>query len=156
MATVLKALFIYILFAGNQSAFAQSTQCDANAFREVVSTASTSITQLHEKNNQLFQEKLQKLRAVNNWSEAEYVAKATPFVKDDVTLSLDSANQALLAKVQSLEAANASSEAGRCTMLSELRLSMAKVVENTAARWQHMLLKLAHASDGAILAGVTQ
>lgn len=156
MNTILTSIFVFVLLAASDSAFSQTAQCDAGAFRQVVASASGSITELHDKNNKLFQEKLQKLRVSNNWSEAEYVAKATPFVKDDVTLSIDAANQALLAKVQSLEAATASSEAGRCAMLSELKLSMDKVVENTAARWQHMLTKLTQATDVPMQAGVTQ
>jgi hypothetical protein len=76
-------------------------------------------------------------------------------VKDETTASFDAANQALLAKVQSLDAANAATESGRCAMLAELKASMEKVVANTAARWEHMLGKVARASAQPMQAGLT-
>jgi hypothetical protein len=141
-------VFIILIFAAAGSQAFSQAQCDAGAFREAVASASASITQLHEKNNRVFQEKLQRLRTVNNWTDAEYVAMATPFVKDDTIASLDQANQALLAKVQSLEAVNADTETGRCAMLKELRVAMEMVVANTAAKWDHMISKLTMAATG--------
>ncbi|HZV21167.1 MAG TPA: hypothetical protein VE986_06435 [Hyphomicrobiales bacterium] len=151
-----RALGILILCAAAAPSFGQETKCDTGAFREVVASASASINELHEKNSKLFQEYLRKLRAANNWSDAEYLMKATPFVKDETTASLDAANQSLLAKVQSLEAGAANSEAGRCAMLNELKASMEKVVANTIAKWEHMLSKLLQASSTTLQAGVTQ
>jgi hypothetical protein len=151
----LRAIVLLLLTAGFSGAFAQQGPCDAAAFREVVAGTSASITMLHEKHSKQFQEDLQKLRTLNNWPEAEYVAKATPFVKDETTASLDAANQALLAKVQSLEATNAATESGRCAMLGELKTSMEKVVANTAAKWEHMIGKVARASAQPMQAGLT-
>jgi hypothetical protein len=153
---MVRALVILISCAWTSTSFGQQAQCDASAFREVVSSASASISKLHEKNNKIFQENLQKLRAVNHWSEADYLVKATPLVKDETTAALDTANETLLVKVQSLEAADSTSEAGRCTMLAELKISMEKVVANTAAKWDHILSKLAQASAKPLQAGVTQ
>jgi hypothetical protein len=151
---VLRALAILILAAVSPAAFAQ--QCDPAAFREAVASASAAISGLQEKNAAVFQENLQKLRVRNNWQEAEFLANATPFVKDETTASLDAANQALLNKVHSLDAANASTESGRCTMLGELKSAMEKVVANTAAKWEHMLDKSGHASIQPIQAGFTR
>ncbi len=109
---VLRALAIVLLIAACPPAFAQQGQCEAAAFREAVAQASATITVLHEKNGRIFQENLQKLRAVNHWREADYVANATPFVRDEATASFDAENQALLAKVQSLDAAGAATEFG--------------------------------------------
>ncbi len=150
---VLRALVIVILSALCPAAFAQQAQCDSAAFREAVAAASASIALLHEKNGKSFQENLQKLRVLNNWQEAEYVANATPFVRDETTAALDAANRALLAKVQSLDAAGANTEPGRCAMLNELKTAMEKVVANTAAKWEHMLDKVARASAQPIRAG---
>ncbi|MBI4724880.1 MAG: hypothetical protein HY765_07850 [Rhodomicrobium sp.] len=149
-----RALAIFILGAAVPSAFAQQVPCDPGAFREVVSSASASITVMHETKSKLFQEKLQNLRALHNWPEAEYIAKATPLVKDATTTDLDSANQTLLAKVQSLEASNANSEAGRCAMLGEVKLTMEKIVANTAAKWEHMMSNVERAST-ALQAGLS-
>jgi hypothetical protein len=151
----LRTIVLLILLAGYSKAFAQQGPCDPQAFREIVASASASITTLHEKNSKLFQEDLQKLRAASNWPEAEYLARATPFVKDETTASLDTANQVLLAKVQSLEAASAATESGRCAMLAELKASMEKVVANTAAKWEHMIGKVASASVQPMQAGLT-
>lgn len=153
---VRRALFILVLAAICPPAFAQQPQCDSAAFREAVSSASAAITLLHEKNGKIVQENLQKLRALNNWREAEYLANATPFVRDETTVSLDAANRALLTKVQSLDAANANTETGRCEMLNELRNAMQKVVANTAAKWEHMIDKVNRAVVRPIQAGFTR
>ncbi len=152
---LLSAFAACFIWAGSGSAFAQET-CETGAFRDVVASASASITQLHEKNGKVFQENLQKLRALNNWTDADYVAMATPYVKDETTAALDAANQALLAKVQSLKSGNAATGPGRCAMLSELKLSMEQVVANTAAKWEHMLSKIAQASARPLQAGIAQ
>lgn len=150
---VLRVLAVLLLSAACPAAFAQQGQCDSAAFREAVAAASATITQLHKKNGKIFQENLQKLRALNNWQEADYVANATPFVKDETTATLDAANQALLAKMQTLDAAGANTEPGRCAMLSEVKLVMQQVVANTVSKWEHMLDKLARASARPIQAG---
>ena len=136
--------------------FGQETQCDEAAFRQAVANASASLTALHDTNSKIFQEKLQRLRALGNWQEAEFVAKATPFVKDETTASLDAASQALLGEVQSLEAANAGTEAGRCAMLSKVKISMEKVVANTAAKWEHVLTNIDRATAQPVQAGFTR
>ena len=153
---VLRALVLIIAIAAYSPAFAQQGQCDPAAFRAAVASASATITQLHEKNGRILQESLRKLRAVNNWQEADYLANAAPFVKDETTASFDAANQALLTKVQSLDAASATTEPGRCAMLNELKSAMEKVVANTAAKWDHMLDKLSRASVRPIQAGFTR
>jgi hypothetical protein len=145
-----------IFFAGTLQTLAQQTQCEASAFRETVALASASISELHERNNRTFQEELQKLRAANHWSEVEFIAKASPLVKDETTAAFDAANQALLAHVQSIEAGNVGSEAGRCAVLGELKAALDKVIANTSAKWDHMLAKLAKASAEPLRAGVTQ
>jgi len=150
---VLRALIILVLGVLSSAVSAQQAQCDSAAFREAVATASASITRLHESNGRVFHEKLERLRAQYNWQEAEYVANATPLIRDETTAALDAANQTLLAKVQSLDPAGASTESGRCGMLNEVKAVMEKVVANTAAKWEHLLSKLARASAQPIQAG---
>jgi hypothetical protein len=153
---VLRALAILLLIATCPAAFAQQGQCNPAAFREAVAQASATLTALHEKNGGILQENLQKLRVLNNWQDAEYVANATPFVRDETTATFDAENQALLARVQSLDAAGASTESGRCAMLTELKAAMEKVVANTSAKWEHMLDKLNRASMRPIQAGFSR
>jgi hypothetical protein len=136
------------------AAFAQSAPCDTGAFRAVVSDASASIVSLHEKNGRLLQNQLQKLRAAYGWNDAEFAVKAAPYVKDDVTISLDEANQLLLAKIQSFNAADAASSEGRCAMLGQLKILMQRVVENTNSKWEHMLDKASRAPEDRLQAGM--
>ncbi len=150
------AIVLTMLGSGHSGAGAQQGPCDPAAFREAVANASASITMLHEKNNGVFQRVLQNLRSMHNWNEAEYIANATPFVRDETTNSLDAANRTLLAKVQSLEAANASTDSGRCAMLGELKHSMDQLVANTAAKWGHMLEKAERASAQPVQAGFSR
>jgi hypothetical protein len=152
----LRTLAIIILVSACPAAYAQQEQCDPAAFREAVAQASARITGLQKKNAPVFQAHLQKLRTQNNWREAEYVANAAPFVRDETTTALDAANQALLAKVQSLDAARATTGKGRCAMLAELKFAMEKVVSNTAAKWEHMLGKVNSAVAHPIQAGFTR
>lgn len=148
-----RTLALILCFVMTPVANALSETCDAAAFKSVVSAASASINGLHEKDNKIFQEGLQKLRTAKGWSDGDFVANATPFVKDDITASLDLANQGLLAKVQSLDAAQANSKSGRCSMLQELKSMMDQVVANTDAKWQHLISKVTLASGGALQAG---
>ena len=150
---LLRTFAIIVLVAACPAAYAQQGQCDPAAFREAVAQASARITGLQKKNAPVFQAHLQKLRTRNNWREAEYVTKAAPFVKDETTTSLDTANQALLAKVRSFDAGRAATEPGRCAMLAELKSAMEKVVSNTTAKWEHMLDKVNRASAQPIQAG---
>ncbi len=153
---VLRALIILFLGAACSRAFAGQGQCDAAAFREAVALVSASITSLREKNGKIAQENLQKLRVLNKWQDADFVANAKPLVKDEVTDALDAANQVLLNEVQSLEAANANTESGRCVMLDALRRAMEKIVANTAIKWEHVLAKIASASAQPLQAGLAQ
>ena len=150
-------LFITVLLSSAcPQAYAQQANCDTAAFREVVSNASAAITVLQQKNTKLVHEKLQRLRAAKNWSDSEYEANATPFVKDETTERLDTANEALLAKVRSLQESDAGSEAGRCAMLKEVTAAMVGLVANTAAKWDHMVAKLTKAETSSAQAEMSQ
>jgi altronate dehydratase len=134
------------------SAIAQpAATCEQAAFASLVSEASAKLATMNEDNKKAFQVKLASLKAREGWTDGEYAAKATPFVKDATTASLDEGNKSLLDKVPQL-GGGANLEAGsvggsdlagkRCAMLEELRTLMAKLVENTKAKWAHMLAKL--------------
>lgn len=136
---------------------AKAESCDKAAFENVIATVSGTISALNAEKKAQFQDKLQALKVKAGWSDADYVAKATPFVKDERTAELDAANQALLAKVQTLGGGDtAASEEKRCAMLSELRGMMDEIVANTRAKWEHMIAKVTQASSGQIHAGAAQ
>jgi hypothetical protein len=112
--SVFIAAALLVLSAFDTPSFAEEAQCDLSAFREAVAAASASLTSLHERNSRIFQERLQRLRIAHGWQETDFAGNALPFVKDEITASLDAANQRLLAGVQALESGQATTEAGRC------------------------------------------
>jgi hypothetical protein len=138
-----------VLFFTSQVSFAQTPACEQAAFAAAVSEAGATLSAMNEENKKAFQGKLLALKAREGWTDADYPAKATPFVKDETIAALDEGNKALLAKVPQLGGATDFALAGaaglpdkRCAMLGELRGLMAKVVENTRSKWAHMLAKL--------------
>lgn len=136
----------------SSASFAQApATCEQAAFASVVSNASGVLAAMNDENKKAFQAKLANLKAREGWTDADYAVKATPFVKDATIAGLDEGNKALLEKVPQLggagvDAAGATASADvaakRCAMLEELRKLMGKVVDNTKAKWAHMLGKL--------------
>lgn len=148
------AVFVSLLLMASTGR-AMAEPCGKAAFQAVVAEASTTISGMNEQNKAIFQEKLLKLKTSAGWSDGDYVAKATPFVKDARTAELDAANQALLAKVQTLGDAASADKA--CDALSRLKATMAEVIENTRAKWDHMIAKVTQAaSSGPVHAGAAQ
>jgi hypothetical protein len=140
---------------------AQET-CGQAAFAAVVNEASAQLTAMNEENRKSFQAKLQVLKVRENWADADYVAKATPFVQDEQIAVFDTNGKALLAKVELLGqpgqvvvTASVATPLGkfdretavRCSMLEDLRGLMAQVVENTRAKWQYMHGKIDGTGD---------
>ena len=146
-----------VLFFTSQVSFAQTPACEQAAFATAVSEAGAALSAMNEENKKTFQGKLIALKAREGWTDADYPAKATPFVKDETIAALDEGNKALLAKVPQLGGGADFALAGaggglpdkRCAMLGELRELMARVVENTRTKWAHMLAKLDTALEAA-------
>jgi altronate dehydratase len=135
-----------------QMSFAQG--CEQADFASTVGGASAVLSAMNDENKKALQARLVALKAREGWSDDEYAARATPFVKDPTTAALDDGNKALLEKVPQLGGAAqaaasqaADDAAKRCAMLHELRGLMARVVENTRVKWSHMLGKLDAALD---------
>jgi hypothetical protein len=140
-----------MLFTALQPSFALAAgACEQEAFAAVVSEASAALAAMNDGNRKTFQAKLAALKAREGWSDGEYAARATPFVRDASITALDDSNKLALNKVSQLGGANldtagvtgATLPSQRCAMLEELRTLMARVVENTRAKWAHMLGKL--------------
>jgi len=148
---------VFALFVCMTGPVAASPPCDPSLFRDAVSNASAAINEMHEKNTKLFQAKLQALKAAKGWPDDRFIPMATPYVKDEVTQSLDEANASILAKVQSLGSGDgASTEDGRCAMLSELRSLMGLAVTNTSKKWEHMISKVTASMPPAVEAGAAR
>ena len=148
---------VFVLFVFASGSVAASPACDPALFRDAVSNASAAISEMHEKNSKVFQAKLQALKAAKGWPDEQFIPMATPYVKDEVTQSLDATNASILAKVQSLGSGDgASTDDGRCAMLSELRSLMGLAVTNTSKKWEHMISKVTASMPPAVEAGAAR
>jgi hypothetical protein len=146
--------FLFVTSSG-----AEAADCGREAFSAVVSQASTELAALNEAQKNGFQQKLQLLKSRQSWTDADFVEKATPFVKDDRIAEYDAGNKALLARVPqlgvsapALAGATASLPGGadrNCTMLKELRSLMTELVGNSRAKWAYMLGKVDKALEEA-------
>ena len=158
LCTAAVLLFPLTAMAGAQGG------CDQAAFAAVVAEAGAALSAMNGENKKSFQDRLQLLRSRENWSDADYLAKATPFVKDGSIAAFDDGNKTLLAKVQALGAAPVaagiaplpSPDGRHCAMLDELRGLMAQVVENTRAKWGYMLGKVDAAMEASRQAKAAQ
>ncbi len=134
---------------------ARAEECGREAFAAVVAEANAELTALNAAHKQRFQKKLQALKSHAGWSDGEFVAKATPFVKDQKIAGFDTQNKELLAHVPQLGASSqtVASLAGaapsfdppadkRCGMVEELRGLMSTVIENSRAKWTYMIGKV--------------
>jgi hypothetical protein len=140
---------------------ASAEECGREAFAAVVGAANTQLSSLNEANKKSFQEKLQLLKTRSGWTDGDYAVQARPFVQDERIAAFDADNKALLARVPQLgggqtnqAVAGAASLPGggadpRCAMLTELRGLIAKLVENTQAKWRYMAGKLDSALEEA-------
>ncbi|NJM34616.1 MAG: hypothetical protein HC850_07775 [Rhodomicrobium sp.] len=137
-------------------AAAATEDCSREAFSQVVGETSAALTAMNESQKQGFQAKLSALKQRKGWTDADYVAKAASYVRDDRIAALDVKIQSLLAKIPEL-GASAPALAGatppakdmapaHCDMLAKLRGVMAEVIENNRAKWVYMTEKL----DGAL------
>jgi hypothetical protein len=146
--------FLFVTFSG-----AEAAECNREAFSAVVSEASAELAALNDAQKNGFQQKLQLLKTRQSWADADFVEKATPFVKDDRIAEYDASNKALLARVPqlgsvgpALAGATASLPGGEdrnCVMLKELRALMTELVGNSRAKWVYMLAKVDKALEEA-------
>lgn len=160
MALKIGSAALIVLFFGHMTAAAED--CGRDALTGIVNEASAQLNSMNDANKKRFQEKLQVLKAKSGWSDADFVAKATPFIKDDRIAGFDAENRALLARVPELGGGTSVASLaaatpdvslngeGRCGMGSALRQLMNAVVENSRAKWTYMFGKLDAALGGAV------
>jgi hypothetical protein len=157
----LKAGFAALIVLFSAHASVQAQDCGRDALAGIVSEASAQLTTINDAGKMRFQEKLQALKAKSGWSDAEFIAHATPFIKDDRIAAFDAENKALLARVPEIGAGTSvaslasvtpdlnDGRSGRCRMAGELRQLMSAVVENSRAKWSYMQGRLDAALGGA-------
>jgi hypothetical protein len=146
----LKAGFVALTVTFSVHTSGQAQDCSREALAGIVNEASAQLTTINDTAKTRFQEKLQALKAKSGWSDAEFVAHATPFIKDDRIATFDAENKALLARVPEIGAGTSvaslagvtpdlnDGRSGRCRMADELRQLMSAVVENSRAKWAYM------------------
>jgi hypothetical protein len=134
---------------------ARAADCDREAFAAVVGEVSAELAALNTAQKTALHEKLQLLKARHGWADADFVAKATPFVQDAKIAEFDQGIKTLLARVPQLGAPATlaavapslpASETRNCTTLQELRALLVQLVDATRAKWGYMLAK----ADGAL------
>lgn len=144
-----------LLLAPAATLSAAAADCGREAFSTVVGQASAELATINNTQKASLHEKLQLLKTRQGWADADFIARATPFVQDARITEFDQGTQSLLARVPQLGApatlAGAvpslpGAEDRNCAMLQELRGLMAQLVENTRAKWTYMLGKV----DGAL------
>ncbi|MDX2264124.1 MAG: hypothetical protein NW215_04050 [Hyphomicrobiales bacterium] len=127
--------------SGAPAGSALAETCNKAAFEAVVAEANAAINREADGNKRALQEKLSLIKTQQGWSEADFLANAAPFVRDEATQQFDARNKALLGEVAALGGDAAAAPEARCAMLDRLRALMANVVSNTAAKWRHMHMK---------------
>ncbi len=158
----LKAIAAALICSLIATAAAHAGNCGREALAAVVSEAGAELTAMSEANTRLFQDKLKQLKASQGWSDADYVSRATPFVRDEAIAGYDARNSELLAQVPGLSArdrsvaslagavpASAASAPEGCPMAEKLRSLMNDVIDNSRAKWTYMLGKVDEALEKA-------
>jgi len=151
------AVALLLALAATHSAAA--ADCGRDAFAGVVGQASAELAALNTEQKAWLNERLQRLKARQGWADADFIAKATPFVQSAKITEFDQGNNALLARVPQIGAPAATlagavaslpaTDDRNCAMLQELRGLMAQLIENTRAKWSYMLGKVDDAIEDA-------
>jgi hypothetical protein len=116
--------------------------CKKEDFESAVETAAASLRDINSKNRPEFQEKLRELKDKRKWNHDEFVANATPFVRDDKTAVYDKTTNELLSAISSMGQQGSGPEAPDCAVLLELRARMKMLVDTQVAKWSYMFGKL--------------
>ena len=108
-------------------------------------SAAASLRDLNARNKPGFQEKLRLLREKRGWSAEQFMEQAAVYVQDERIADLDARSGELLARVNSMGEAGASSKAPDCKLLADLRATMKALVDTQIEKWAYMFTKLERA-----------
>lgn len=123
----------------------EAGRCGQAAFAAVVGESGAALTAMNDEKRRAFTEKLQALKAQEQWSDASYAANARPYVQDEKIAAFDATGRTLLARVQGLGGGDSLTDEARCALLGELKGLLAHVVANTRDKWDYMFAKLGRA-----------
>lgn len=116
--------------------------CARGDFEAVVDDAAAALRGLNSKNKPVFQERLRALKDKRGWNHDEFLAKASPFVRDDQIAVYDRQTQDLLAAIATLGQEGSEAKTPDCGLLDELRSRMKQLVEAQTQKWTYMFGKL--------------
>lgn len=133
---------ISLLFAQAAPVHAQAVPCTRDDFAAAVDQAAEALRQLNQKNRPEFQDRLRQLREKRGWTHDQFIAAATPFVKDEVIEDYDAKGEEALKQVTSMGEAGAQARTPDCRLLAELRGYMQSLVDIQSAKWRYMFEKI--------------
>jgi hypothetical protein len=136
---VLAALLVAL--SGTRAALAQAP-CSKTDFEAVVDEAAGALRGLAQQNTPQFQAKLRQLKSKRGWSDDQFLKEAEPLIRDEKITGFDEKSAELLARITGAGQAGASGDAPDCTLLVDLRASMAALVETQKAKWAYMFDKI--------------
>jgi predicted dithiol-disulfide oxidoreductase (DUF899 family) len=108
--------------------------CSRAEFEAVVDQASAKLRDLVQRNTAEFQGKLRALKAKRGWTHDQFMSEGARFVRDDRIAEYDERSETLLARINS----DSASKTPDCTMLGDLKATMATLIEVQEAKWRHM------------------
>jgi hypothetical protein len=121
---------------------AQTPSCSKSDFEAVVDEAAGALRELNQQNTPRFQAKLRQLKDKRGWSHDAFLKEAAPFVRDDTIAEHDRKSEDFLLRITSGGQTQALVTAPDCAVLSELRATMAALVNTQKDKWTYMFAKL--------------
>jgi hypothetical protein len=138
---VVVCLALVVTFATSATA-AHADTCDRAEFEAAVTTASATLRDLTAEKKPAFQEKLRALMTKRGWTYDQFVKEAGPLVADDKVSAYDQASADLLSKINRMGETGSRDAAPDCTVLNDLRATMAALVATQTEKWAYLFTKL--------------
>lgn len=116
--------------------------CARADFEAVVDDAGEALRQLTQKNSPQFQAKLRALKEKRGWSNEQFMAEGTRFVRDDKIAALEDKSSNLLAKINDAGGEAGNAQAVDCKRLDALRSDLAALVAIQQEKWTYMFTNI--------------
>lgn len=142
LAAGVAALLVVLLAVAPMPAAAQPAACSKSDFEAVVDDAAAALRDLNLKHKPEFQERLKSLKDKRGWGHDEFMAKASPFVKDEAISGYETQSFQLLEQISTLGQDGAAAKTPDCALLLELQARMKLLVEIQGKKWAYMFGKL--------------
>jgi hypothetical protein len=126
----------------NGQVVAQQQACGKPEFEAVVETAAVTLRDLNARNKPGFQDKLRALKDKRGWTTEQFMAEAAVYVQDDQINAFDTKSGELLARINTMGEAGASSNTPDCKLLGDLRATMKSLVDTQTEKWVYMFSKI--------------